>query len=388
MIIKGKFRTLSDCSLGEAAFLKNDHPQYYWPQRRYMTQPGHHHAAILSDLLHVGVWNFYSMNKSCFIKDMSYPGSLQHFKVNHSIERKSPIDDSEISMEISDFKTITDPVFIVGGHDNHYHWLLNWLPRLDIYFRCIESGWNAEFMKRCKFVVHDRISEAHVDSLKVLGINEDRIMKIDINKPILFKEAVLSSFFSSYIYDDRALSFLNKNFYSEKSSQSTPPRFWIYREGIREPKRRIENFSDLKIVFEKYGIKVLTLEEMKFSEQVECFKSAELVIAAHGAGLSNCVFCRPGTDIFLFESKEISEYKELAKRCLLNITTFKCNQHVNVDFEKKNPTFNARFRDLIAPIDEVEEKLKWTIRRREIDIDVLQINNIDALERAAKNRLK
>jgi hypothetical protein len=42
---------------------------------------------------------------------------------------------------------------------------------------------------------------------------------------------------------------------------------------------------------------VVRLEEMSFADQVALFRDASILISPHGGGLTNLVFCRPGTAI-------------------------------------------------------------------------------------------
>jgi capsular polysaccharide biosynthesis protein len=46
-----------------------------------------------------------------------------------------------------------------------------------------------------------------------------------------------------------------------------------------------------------YNFTVIRPGELDFIEQVALFQSAEIIVAPHGAGLSNIVFCKPGTKI-------------------------------------------------------------------------------------------
>ncbi len=387
MELEGHYKLLEEIAAPASSIsFENDEPQFYWPQRRYATSRSRHHLALLDDVYHVGIWNFYSEPARSFVRNMSYPGSLSHFKISHALRQDGPLETAHLSVRLGDVRVVEEPVFVIGGHNNHYHWLLNWLPRMDIYHRALAAGWNSEFLAECKFAVHSDISKAQLESLTLLGIDPSRILRVNVREPILFRKLALSSFFSNYIYDSRVLRFLNTKFQNplplDKGTRGR--KFWIYREGLPEPKRRAANFEQLASILQKHDIEILKLEDMSLAEQIDCFSTADLVIAIHGAGLSNCVFCQPGTDIVLFEYKEISEYEELAKQCKLNVTTFRCEQAVDEVFEADRPGFDARFRDLIIPIEEVDQKLGWITRRRNVDADVLQINNLSALQRAAQ----
>ena len=45
------------------------------------------------------------------------------------------------------------------------------------------------------------------------------------------------------------------------------------------------------------GFQSLHCEDMDFDEQAAAFRQAEVVVAPHGAGLANLLFCRPGTKV-------------------------------------------------------------------------------------------
>ena len=62
-------------------------------------------------------------------------------------------------------------------------------------------------------------------------------------------------------------------------------------------------------VLTKYGFVKVELESLSVAEQVQLFSSAEVIIAAHGAGLTNLTFCQPGTTVLeIFPRSYIRHY--------------------------------------------------------------------------------
>ncbi|MBR0120042.1 MAG: glycosyltransferase family 61 protein, partial [Eubacterium sp.] len=45
----------------------------------------------------------------------------------------------------------------------------------------------------------------------------------------------------------------------------------------------------------KYGLKTVTLEDMTLEEQILTLRNANIVLAEHGASLTNCMFMKSGT---------------------------------------------------------------------------------------------
>ena len=63
-------------------------------------------------------------------------------------------------------------------------------------------------------------------------------------------------------------------------------RIYIVRRGMR----RLRNEQDLLRRLDRHGIRPVELEQLSFPDQVELFYDAEVIVAAHGAGLTNLLF--------------------------------------------------------------------------------------------------
>lgn len=65
----------------------------------------------------------------------------------------------------------------------------------------------------------------------------------------------------------------------------------------RRSGRNIINHGEIYRILEDNGFTKLYCEDFSFADQVEIFKNAEYIVAPHGAGLANIVFCKPATKI-------------------------------------------------------------------------------------------
>ena len=72
-------------------------------------------------------------------------------------------------------------------------------------------------------------------------------------------------------------------------------RLYLTRSNSR--RRRIANETALWSALEPAGFVRLTMETLTWPEQINAFRHARIVVAPHGAGLANLVFCRPGTRV-------------------------------------------------------------------------------------------
>ena len=75
-------------------------------------------------------------------------------------------------------------------------------------------------------------------------------------------------------------------------------RLYITREGAA--RRRVTNEGALWPKLEARGFQKLRLETLSWTEQINAFAQAREIVAPHGAGLANLVFCQPGTRVVEF----------------------------------------------------------------------------------------
>jgi capsular polysaccharide biosynthesis protein len=71
----------------------------------------------------------------------------------------------------------------------------------------------------------------------------------------------------------------------------------LYLSRAKAKRRRVVREEALVSALESRGFRCLYLEEMTWAEQVCAFSHAREIVAPHGAGLANTVFCRAGTKV-------------------------------------------------------------------------------------------
>ena len=74
----------------------------------------------------------------------------------------------------------------------------------------------------------------------------------------------------------------------------------LYVSRARARRRRVVNEESLWALLEARGFHRVFLEDMTWAEQIVAFREARELVAAHGAGLANLVFCEAGTRVVEF----------------------------------------------------------------------------------------
>ena len=99
-----------------------------------------------------------------------------------------------------------------------------------------------------------------------------------------------------------------------------PPTEMIFISRQDSATRMMTNEDELYGALARYGFRRVTLANLSVMEQVQLFARASVVVSAHGAGLTNIVFCSPGTMIFEITPPRyiFGCFCDLARKCGLS----------------------------------------------------------------------
>jgi len=199
-----------------------------------------------------------------------------------------------------------EAILLSGGHpDNYYHWMFEVLPRVLL----LEQHGVA--LDRCT-VLAPQGTAFQRESLSALGFAASKIRALtgDEAIPVGLLHCTLPPF-SSVIPREEVCRWLGRRLGHAAGGQR---RLLLHR---RRGKRSIANFDEMVAALAPEGFEVIVAEKLTVAEQIETFASAECVIAPHGAGLSNLVFCRPGTRVIEIISADYRTrlYGDIAADC-------------------------------------------------------------------------
>jgi len=183
------------------------------------------------------------------------------------------------------------------GTGNFYHWMLDILPKLALLG---DAGFNPGPDDRFVLPFFKRRFQA--ESLALLGIDESQLIVTERTSLWLEGEQWLVPWLRNRMglsmdaWTPRALRRLF-GVGPERDGPSPGTRLFIARDPAASQGRRVTNQAELERTLERRGITPVYPERLSLREQIDLFASAELIVAPHGAGLSNIVFCAPGTTV-------------------------------------------------------------------------------------------
>ncbi|MEG4006622.1 tetratricopeptide repeat protein [Microcoleus sp. Pol11C1] len=203
-------------------------------------------------------------------------------------------------------KQIDGRVAVLSGLSGnvYFHWMVDVLPRIELLWHSgrdlAEIDW---------FLVNSCQHQFQRESLRILGIPEEKVLESDRLPHIQATELIVPSF-AGYLGwpSGWAMDFLRREFLKGIiPSSSYPKRIYISRSKARY--RRVLNEEDVVEVLEKFGFVSILPESMSLAEQIAHFYHAQVIVAAHGSGLTNTIFSRQGTKVIeLVSPHYISHY--------------------------------------------------------------------------------
>ncbi len=181
----------------------------------------------------------------------------------------------------------------VRGGNTYYHWMADLLPRIQL-LKLAETQ-----LDPIKFFV---VNSCHLpfqrETLSLLGIPAHKIIESSKHPHIQAPTLVVPSLPGDVgLISQWTCEFLRQAFLGKAAvgRSPTPERILISRRHASY--RRLLNEDEAIARLSPHGFVPIALESLSFLEQVALFAGAKVIIAPHGAGLTNTVFCNPGTKL-------------------------------------------------------------------------------------------
>jgi hypothetical protein len=168
-------------------------------------------------------------------------------------------------------------------YHNHSHWLTAHLPKVllardgDLLSSTILPG--------------GKTTETIESSLRMMGVPVRDSPRLDPVEPLRVEELTL---FQTDRFRPELLR-TARGAFGQWISGSRSRRLYVSRD--RASRRRLVNEDDVWSRLRALGFERIFMEELSFQDQVRAMGEADAVAAPHGAGLTNVMFCPPGTPV-------------------------------------------------------------------------------------------
>jgi capsular polysaccharide biosynthesis protein len=197
---------------------------------------------------------------------------------------------------------------------NYYHWMVEVLPKIGmlqrhgIKFDFIYTYYQKSFMQ---------------ETLALLGFDGSKIIPAHDEYTSIQAEAlIVPSFVSRFHYSVPAtFEYLRHELLPQALLQVDASQFSkkVFISRKNSNRRKIVNEASIIELLEKDGFVAYTLEKLSVAEQIVLFSNAEIIVAEHGAGLTNIIFCQPATKVIeIFHSRKVPTYFDISMQLNLD----------------------------------------------------------------------
>jgi capsular polysaccharide biosynthesis protein len=180
-----------------------------------------------------------------------------------------------------------------GATDYYYHWVIDSIPRL---YLLKQSGLHDQVNY---FLVPNYAYAFQKQYLKHFGICESRIIDATQVRHIQADRLIVTSYIRVMAHlPPWVPKFLHHAFVDPSPSER---RKLIYiARGDAARNRKVLNEAELIQMLQRMGFEIYFLSTLDVKRQAELFSTAEIIVASHGGGLTNLVFCQTGTKVLEF----------------------------------------------------------------------------------------
>jgi capsular polysaccharide biosynthesis protein len=88
----------------------------------------------------------------------------------------------------------------------------------------------------------------------------------------------------------------------------------IYLSRRKATQRKLINEEEVINLLKEYEFSILELEQYSLDQQISLMHNAEIFVSMHGAGLTNMIFCKPGTKVL-----ELCLENQVMDKCYFNL---------------------------------------------------------------------
>ena len=170
--------------------------------------------------------------------------------------------------------------FLLGGENNYWHLLIDFLPRLV----CL----NEIDLNNTLIIINSDISDKFqlfiLKIIKLMNLKNVKFIKINrINQLYKFEKLFISSRPSvNFAYD------FYKKIIGQFTEKKPVKNIYVRRGSVIN--RKVINENEVEEVLLKYNYEIVDCVNLSVDEQIKKFSSAKNIIIVHGASLANLLF--------------------------------------------------------------------------------------------------
>jgi hypothetical protein len=177
---------------------------------------------------------------------------------------------------------------------NVCHLLLDYMTRLELYRRA-----GADIAETA--VITEPLSQPFMSAIaEAFGVREiiscNQRIRLRVGRLLVSDNCKATFRHPAHLAAPWAVDYIRRAFGADDADADVrDQKLYISRRDAGS--RRIRSEQAVADVLRDAGFRIVASSELLYSEQVSLFRRASHVVGMHGAGLTNIVFCAPGTEV-------------------------------------------------------------------------------------------
>lgn len=176
-----------------------------------------------------------------------------------------------------------------GAWRNYAHWMTEGLPRLFAYLDL-----SREIPDLRLALPHFEPMSFQEQTVALCGIAEERIQRVSPHEILRFERlfclSVIDLFSVPTIVAQTGRRMRERQVGDAKGTSAE--RVYVRRSA--DGPRTVANFEEIEPILRARNIDIIQSEQLPVADQIARHANARVVVAEHGAGLANVMFCQPG----------------------------------------------------------------------------------------------
>jgi tetratricopeptide (TPR) repeat protein len=245
---------------------------------------------------------------------------------------------------------IEDACVLIGSDENYSHWLARSLLKLSL----IENDARFSALPR---LVHDQLGRSQMEYVNLLALDERQFIHVPRPALVSCRELAVPVLLRNHPAMMQGISWLRGRLQSlMHAGGAFGERLYVSRGG--SPRRSVINESELIHELEAFQFRVIEPGSMTVRDQIGAFSAAKIIVAPHGAGLTNIIFAPPGCAVVELSStliQHMTDFQFIAAQLGQRYTKLVSDDYGELlsGHQKLHSDFSVNVREIIGLIKQL-----------------------------------
>jgi capsular polysaccharide biosynthesis protein len=196
--------------------------------------------------------------------------------------RMSADETSYIIAHPANLPVIKAPCIFVGSDENYSHWITRSLLKLGLV--------DTEDYRQLPLLLRTPLQQFQSEYLDLLGIGRERLIQVSQGAAVRFRRLIVPTQVSLHPGFAAGVDWLLARLGSRLGPLPGPAQDLVFLSRADSADRVLLNEPELVAALAPLGFRTIVPGKLSVAEQIQCMSRARVIVAAHGAGLTNMVF--------------------------------------------------------------------------------------------------